>query len=98
MTPVIPRLAAAGEDSGMSLTAPSPRLLDVRTLGPCVERKAFVLSAFDALAPGESLIVANDHLPVGLRRHLEELREGAFAWSVLEAGPELFRVEIRRVA
>ncbi len=71
-------------------------LLDIRALGPCVERKALVLSTFDALPSGESLVVVNDHLPNGLRKHLEELRPGAFAWTVLEDGPEVFRVEIRR--
>ncbi len=71
-------------------------LVDIRALGPCVERKAHVLSAFDALPSGESLVVVNDHLPNGLRRHLEEQRPGAFAWTILEDGPEVFRVEIRR--
>ena len=40
----------------------------------------------------------NDHLPNGLRRHFDELRAGAFDWTVVEAGPEVFRVEIRRTA
>ena len=74
-----------------------PRSVDIRVLGACVERKAHVLSFFDALAPGESLVVVNDHLPNGLRRHFDELRAGSFTWSVLEAGPEVYRVEIRRI-
>ena len=81
----------------MTSSASSP-LVDIRALGPCVERKAHVLSVFDALAPGESLVVVNDHLPNGLRKHLEELRPGAFGWTVLEAGPAVFRVEIHRTA
>ncbi len=81
----------------MSSSVVSPRSVDIRVLGPCVERKAHVLSVFDALAPGESLVVLNDHLPNGLLRHFDELRAGAFAWSVLEAGPEVYRVEIRRI-
>jgi uncharacterized protein (DUF2249 family) len=82
----------------MSSPVASPRSVDIRVLGPCVERKAHVLSLFDALACGESLVVVNDHLPNGLRRHLDELRAGAFEWTLLEGGPEVFRVEIRRTA
>ena len=85
-------------DRGMSASAVSPRSVDIRVLGPCVERKAHVLSVFDGLAVGESLTVVNDHLPNGLRRHFDELRAGAFDWTVVEGGPEVFRVEIRRTA
>ncbi len=77
------------------ITAP-PALVDLRDLGSCPERKAHVLSLFDALATGDSLVVVNDHLPNGLRAHLEGLRPGAFAWTVLENGPASFRVEVRR--
>ncbi len=81
----------------MSVPTSSPDSVDIRLLGACVERKAHVLSRFDALAPGESLIVLNDHLPNGLRRHFDELRPGAFEWNLLEAGPEVYRVEVRRL-
>lgn len=79
----------------MSTTAAN-EVIDIRRLGACVERKARVTAAFDALAPGGRLEVVNDHLPNGLRAHLEEHRPGAFGWTVLEAGPETFRVEIAR--
>ena len=82
----------------MSFPVASQRSVDIRALGPCVERKAHVLSLFDSLASGESLVVVNDHMPNGLRRHFDELRAGGFEWSVLEAGPEVYRVEIRRTA
>jgi len=82
----------------MSAPASSPLCVDIRLLGPCVERKAHVLSLFDALALGASLVVLNDHLPNGLHRHFDEHRPGAFEWNVLEAGPDVFRVEVRRVA
>jgi uncharacterized protein (DUF2249 family) len=55
-----------------------------------------VLAAFDALAGGECLLVVNDHLPNGLLRHFEEQRPGAFGWTLVEAGPEVFRVEITK--
>jgi uncharacterized protein (DUF2249 family) len=78
-------------------TSPVPTI-DIRLLGACVDRKAAVLAAFDALATGARLLVVNDHLPNGLRVHFEERRPGAFAWEVIEAGPTVFRVEIQRLA
>jgi uncharacterized protein (DUF2249 family) len=79
------------------MTASTSPLVDLRQLGPCVERKAHVLSVFDALAAGESLVVVNDHMPHGLRAHLEQQRPGVFDWRVLEPGPQVFRVQIRRL-
>jgi uncharacterized protein (DUF2249 family) len=80
-----------------SSTTPAPNV-DIRQLGACADRKAFVLATFDALARGESLVVVNDHLPKGLLRHFEEHRPGAFRWVPLEEGPEVFRVEIQKTA
>jgi uncharacterized protein (DUF2249 family) len=80
------------------MSSTTPAILDIRLLGACADRKAQVLAAFDALARGESLVVANDHMPNGLRRHFEEQRAGAFAWATLESGPEVFRVKITRTA
>jgi uncharacterized protein (DUF2249 family) len=80
----------------MSSTETPTRTVDIRCLGPCADRKAHVLATFDALAVGEGLVVLNDHLPNGLRRHFEEQRPGAFEWTLLEPGPEVFRVEILR--
>jgi uncharacterized protein (DUF2249 family) len=82
----------------MSSTAAPTRTVDIRCLGSCTDRKAHVLGLFDALPRGESLVVLNDHLPNGLRRHLEELRPGGFGWTAIENGPELFRVEITKTA
>ena len=70
--------------------------VDIRRLGACTDRKAAVLATFDALARGESLVVVNDHLPNGLLRHFEEHRPGAFAWTLVEPGPDVFRVEIAK--
>jgi uncharacterized protein (DUF2249 family) len=82
----------------MSTTSsPSAETIDIRLLGACADRKARVLAAFDALAPGASLVVVNDHMPNGLRAHFEEQRPGAFAWKALEAGPAVFRVEVSRL-
>jgi uncharacterized protein (DUF2249 family) len=83
----------------MSTTAAAgTQTIDIRILGACADRKAGVLAAFDALPAGGSVEVVNDHMPNGLRAHFEELRPGAFAWKVLEAGPVVFRVEITRLS
>jgi uncharacterized protein (DUF2249 family) len=88
---------AAMPQGGFMSTSIAPPVVDIRQLGPCVERKACVLAAFDALERGQSLIVVNDHLPRGLRTHFEEHRQGMFAWRPLEEGPHVFRVEIERI-
>jgi uncharacterized protein (DUF2249 family) len=82
----------------MSSIAAPTCIVDIRCLGNCKDRKAHVLATFDALATGESLVVVNDHMPNGLRRHFEEQRPGAFGWTALEDGPEVFRVEIAKTA
>ena len=82
----------------MSSTAAPTRTVDIRCLGNCTDRKAHVLNTFDGLAHGESLVVVNDHMPNGLLRHFEEHRAGVFGWTPIEAGPEVFRVEITRTA
>ena len=78
-------------------TTTAPPVVDIRQLGPCVERKACVLAVFDPLGRGESLIVVNDHLPRGLRTHFDEQRPGLFTWRELEDGPCTFRVQIERL-
>jgi uncharacterized protein (DUF2249 family) len=78
-----------------SITTPSPTV-DIRRLGGCADRKALVLAKFDALGRGERLVVVNDHMPNGLRKHFEEQRPGAFDWVALDQGPEVFRVEITK--
>jgi uncharacterized protein (DUF2249 family) len=92
---VLPLRRSVAQGGAMgSTTATAPRVVDIRQLGPCVERKACVLAAFDALGPGESLIVVNDHLPRGLRAHFDEQRPGRFEWRMIEEGPDTFRVQI----
>jgi uncharacterized protein (DUF2249 family) len=80
----------------MSSPAATSPTVDIRFLGPCADRKARVLSTFDALASGESVVVINDHLPRGLLHHFEEQRPGRFEWTSLEEGPEVFRVQITK--
>lgn len=75
----------------------TPSLLDVRVIPPR-EKHPTILSTFDALAPGESFTLVNDHDPVPLRYQFEAERAGIFGWEYLERGPDLWRVEISRRA
>jgi len=69
--------------------------LDVRPLALTL-RQSEVFRTFDALPPGEGFLLVDDHDPKPLLQRLEDERPRAFEWSVLEAGPERYRVEIRR--
>jgi uncharacterized protein (DUF2249 family)/hemerythrin superfamily protein len=71
------------------------RNLDVRSLPPA-GRHAEIFRTFEALKPGEAFVLVNDHDPRPLLYQFQAERAGRFEWSVLEAGPERFRVEIRR--
>jgi len=71
-----------------------PRNLDVTTM-PRPARHPRIFEVFDALAVGESLVLANDHYPLPLLEELLASRPNQFDWSVLEKGP-CFRVAITR--
>ena len=71
--------------------------LDVRGL-PCANRRAIIFGNFDNLAVGESLIVINDHEPVGLRGHFEDVASGCYEWEPLQRAPDAFRIRITRAA
>lgn len=71
--------------------------LDVRSVPP-PRRHAEIFALFDRLAANEAFILVNDHYPRPLLGQLQAMRPGCFEWNVLQAGPALFRVEIRRRA
>jgi len=72
--------------------------IDFRTMPKvCELRKGRVAAAFDMLLPGESLEIICDHRPKGLEAHMSECRTGQFHWEETEGGPEMFRVDIRRI-
>ena len=68
--------------------------LEVSNLPPS-GRHTEIFRTFDALKPGEAFVLANDHDPRPLLYQFQAERAGRFEWSVLEAGPERFRIEIR---
>lgn len=71
------------------------KTLDVRTIVPR-ERHPLIFSTFDSLKPGEAFELVNDHDPKPLYYHLSAERPGQLAWSYLEQGPQVWRVQIGR--
>ncbi len=72
------------------------KVLDVRNILPR-ERHPLIFQTFEALKPGESFILVNDHDPKPLYYEFHYERQGQFTWEYLEQGPEVWRVRIGRV-
>jgi uncharacterized protein (DUF2249 family) len=70
-------------------------VLDVRTIAPR-DRHPQIFATFDALAPGASFVLANDHDPRPLYYQFAAERSGKFERNYLEQGPELWRVRISK--
>ncbi len=70
--------------------------IDVRAIIPR-ERHPLIFSTFDALAPGQSFELVNDHDPKPLYYQLQAERPGQLAWDYLQQGPEVWRVKVGRV-
>ena len=71
--------------------------IDVRTIPPYV-RHAQIFDQFDSLKPGEAFVIVNDHNPVPLHMQLEGRAPGQLAWTYLQQGPDLWRVQIGKQA
>ena len=71
--------------------------LDVRAIAPR-ERHPLIFGTFDALAPGESLELVNDHDPKPLYYQFKAESQAGFSWEYLEEGPEVWRVAIGKLA
>jgi uncharacterized protein (DUF2249 family) len=71
--------------------------LDVRTLQPR-DRHHKIFKIFDALRPGDSFELVNDHAPKPLYSHFLHERPDLFEWEYQEEGPEVWRVKITRKA
>ena len=79
----------------MSTTPSIKTTVDVRPLPPR-ERHPLIFGTFDALAPGEALLLINDHDPKPLFYQFQAESRGEFTWDYLETGPEVWRVRIGR--
>jgi uncharacterized protein (DUF2249 family) len=69
--------------------------IDVRSIPPR-ERHPLIFSTFDGLAPGEGLLLINDHDPKPLYFQFQNESKGEFTWDYLEQGPQIWRVRIGR--
>ena len=78
---------------GLKLLLPEP--IDVREI-PAPIRHATIFSILEQLQPGEAVRIASDHDPFPLRRQIEIRYAGAFSWSYLLQGPDIWQVEIGR--
>ncbi|MGX7875563.1 DUF2249 domain-containing protein [Mesorhizobium sp. ORM6] len=74
----------------------SPPQLDVRAILP-MERHPRIFGMVYALAEGQSFIIVNDHDPRPLRYQMEARYPGLFDWEYLQQGPDIWRVEIKRL-
>jgi uncharacterized protein (DUF2249 family) len=74
-----------------------PATLDVRTIAPR-ERHPLIFTRLDALAPGEALLLVNDHDPKPLRYQLMAERPEQFNWEPQTEGPEEWVIRISRAA
>ena len=72
-------------------------IVDVRSLVP-PERHAAIFQLVDELAPGKFFILVNDHDPKPLYYQLEAEYPRQFSWTYIERGPEVWRVEIGKIA
>ncbi len=71
--------------------------IDVRSLIPA-QRHAKIFALVDDLEPGGSFVLVNDHDPKPLYYQLEAEHPKQFSWTYLERGPEVWRVEIGKLA
>ncbi len=74
-----------------------PKLLDVRRLIP-MERHRQIFDTYEKLQLGESFVLVNDHDPKPLYYQFEAEHTGQFSWKYLQQGPQIWQVEIGRVA
>jgi uncharacterized protein (DUF2249 family) len=67
--------------------------LDIRALPP-IQRHPLIFERFEALAPGESFVLVNDHDPKPLFYQFQAERTGEFTWEYLEQGPKVWQVRL----
>lgn len=71
--------------------------IDVRNIPPR-ERHPLIFNTFTSLAAGESLLLINDHDPKPLFYQFQAEHGTAFDWNYLEKGPDVWQVQIGKVA
>jgi uncharacterized protein (DUF2249 family) len=76
---------------------PNVDKVDVRSLVPA-QRHAKIFELVNKLTPGRSFILVNDHDPKPLYYQLEAEHPKQFSWIYIERGPEVWQVEIGKLA
>jgi uncharacterized protein (DUF2249 family) len=71
--------------------------LDIRVVPP-PEKHPTIFRTFDALTPGESFTLVNDHDPFPLHHQFEATRAGTYSWNYTESGPTVWKVAIGKTA
>jgi len=77
----------------MTFRATVTTTLDVRKI-PGRERHPLILGRFDDLAPGEALLLVDDHDPKPLFYQFQAQARGEFTWDYLRNGPEVWSIRI----
>ncbi|HEX3469069.1 MAG TPA: DUF2249 domain-containing protein [Candidatus Elarobacter sp.] len=72
------------------------RSIDLRTV-PIWERHPMIFAALDELAPGQGLVLVNDHEPLPLRLEIERTRPSAFSWSAIMTAGDAWEIAIERL-
>jgi uncharacterized protein (DUF2249 family) len=83
--------------SKQTLSQSESTIVDVRPIKPR-DRHPLIFQTFDGLADDEKFILINDHDPKPLYYQFAFERADQFAWTYLETGPDVWRVEIKKVA
>ena len=76
--------------------SPVIQTLDIRVI-PIREKHPAIFRLFDALSAGESFQIVNDHDPAPLFYQFQAVRPRQFGWQMIEAGPEVWRVNISKI-
>lgn len=76
---------------------PNETTIDVREIAPR-ERHPRIFSTFDALTPGDAIMLVNDHDPKPLLYQFHAERPGQAGWTPQEEGPERWVIRIERLA
>jgi uncharacterized protein (DUF2249 family) len=71
------------------------KILDVREMVP-KDRHSKIFETFNALDPGTSFVLVNDHEPKPLLYQFQAEHDGEFEWWPLEQGPQVWRVRIAK--
>jgi uncharacterized protein (DUF2249 family) len=71
-------------------------VVDVRPIPP-FQKHPTIFNAYNSLKPGEAMLLVNDHDPKPLYYQFAAELAGKFEWTYLEQGPEVWKVEIKKV-